>query len=213
MLRFLSIRYRLMLLSLLLGVSLIVTSLVLLNQTRNQNRLIGQLSHNIDVIVKADRAIQTFGNLKYWLTDLALSQLMLSERKANKELERLELELTALEDDMPGVVDGVSGQLAQLMTVALAASNAYRQADRLTGNSKMAQGRAHILAVDSKLSALVERVRKEGKTAALTVLQRTEQGRRFAVWGVVAVMLVRGSADVSYRALRRLTFESGGSGD
>ena len=60
MLRFLSIRYRLMLLSLLLGVSLIVTSLVLLNQTRNQNRLIGQLSHNIDVIVKADRAIQTF---------------------------------------------------------------------------------------------------------------------------------------------------------
>ena len=77
MLRFLSIRYRLMLLSLLLGVSLIVTSLVLLNQTRNQNRLIGQLSHNIDVIVKADRAIQTFGNLKYWLTDLALSQLML----------------------------------------------------------------------------------------------------------------------------------------
>ena len=82
MLRFLTIRSRLMFLSLLLVTSLIVTNLVLINQTRLQNRLIREQANSIDLIVRADSATQTFGDLKYWLTDLALSQLVLSEQKA-----------------------------------------------------------------------------------------------------------------------------------
>ena len=65
MLRFLSIRSRLMFLTLLLVVSLIVTNLVLIRQTRIQSTLIDQQARNLDVIVAADAATHTFGNLKY----------------------------------------------------------------------------------------------------------------------------------------------------
>ena len=72
MLRLASIRSRLNLLSALFVVSLVITNVVLINQMRIQNDLIGQAARHIDVIVRADRAIQTFGDLKYWLTDLAV---------------------------------------------------------------------------------------------------------------------------------------------
>ena len=79
MLRIVSIRSRLMFLLLLVIASLVVTNLVLVNQTRIQTGLIGKQARNIDLVVSADAAVQTFGNLKYWLTDFAVSQLSLSK--------------------------------------------------------------------------------------------------------------------------------------
>ena len=112
MLRLLSIRSRLMFLSLLLVASLVVTNLVLINQTRHQSRLIGQQATNIDLIVRADSAIKTFGDLKYWLTDLAVSQLVLSQQKADAAYDHLKTQLVAIESDLPEEIAGVSDQLA-----------------------------------------------------------------------------------------------------
>ena len=186
MLRFLSIRSRLMFVSLLLVVSLIVTNLVLVNQTRIQNRLIREQAHSIDLIVRADAAVQTFGNLKYWLTDLALSQLILSEQKAMAARNRLSVQLSDLAGDLPEDVGGLAEQLDHLRDDSFAAAEAYERGDRLVGNAMMARGRAHILAIDSRLSALVEQLRSEARRAADQAVPRTEQG----IWAALAVVVL-----------------------
>ena len=190
MLRVLSIRSRLMVLSLLLITSLIVTNLVLINQTRLQNGLIAQQARNLDLIVRADAATQTFGDLKYWLTDLALSQLVLSEQNARTARQRLTEQLAELERDLPDPLAGLAGQLEQLSEVFSDAAESYARDDRLVGNALMARGRGHILAVDSVLSTLVEGLRAEARRAAEQALPQTERDVRVAMIVVVLVTLL-----------------------
>ena len=192
MLRFLSIRGRLMIMSVLLVAALIGSNLVLINQTRLQAGLIEQQKQNIDIVVRADAAVQTFGNLKYWLTDLAVSQLILSEVKAGAELERLKRQLADLTAQVPDDVRGLTGQLDSLMDNGLTAAEAYGRNDRLVGNSMMARGRAHILAVDSRLSALVSRVRADAGRTASEALARTGEGIRVAMITVIVTVFVVG---------------------
>ncbi len=189
MLRFVSIRSRLIFLSLLLVTSLIATNLVLVSQTRTQNRLIGQQAQNIDVIVRASAAIQTFGDLKYWLTDLAVSRLVLSEQRANASRNRLQAQLSELESDLPEELAGVSDQVAELTEDAMAAVDAYGRDDRLVGNAMMARGRGHILAVDAKLSVLVGKLWANARSAAHATLRRAEQEIRVTMSVIILVAL------------------------
>ena len=193
MLRFMSIRSRLVSLSLLMIASLIGTNALLIHQTRLQNELITEQARNIDVIVRADTAVQTFGNLKYWLTDLAVTQLALSRTKAVSESDALSRELGELNLAMPGSVTGVAEQVVSLQEDITGAAEAYGQDDRLVGNAMMQRGRAHILAVDSKLSTLVASVRANARDSAEASLQRTEDGIRLAMGVVVVVALAAGA--------------------
>jgi len=190
MLRFMSIRSRLVLLSLLLVATLIGTNLVLIHQTRLQNDLIRQQADHIDIIVRADAAIQTFGDLKYWLTDLAVSQLVLSEQKAQAANDRLKTQLVGLEQDVAAQVFGLPQQLEQLNDVSMSAVEAYGRNDRLVGNAMMARGRAHILAIDSRLSALVGDLRSAARQAADTARARTDRRIQFATSTAAVVTLV-----------------------
>jgi hypothetical protein len=202
MLRIVSIRSRLMFLLLLVIASLVVTNLVLVNQTRIQTGLIGQQARNIDLVVSADAAVQTFGNLKYWLTDFAFSQLMLSKQRAGTGRERLDAQLAELERVTPDAVAGLSDQVAQLVVNAESAAEAYGHGDRLVGNAMMAKGRAHILAVDSRLSVLVEKVRAAARQTAVDAQQSVDRDIRTAVAIVILVVLV--SAVLTFFVVRSI---------
>ena len=202
MLRIVSIRSRLMFLLLLVIASLVVTNLVLVNQTRIQTGLIGKQARNIDLVVSADAAVQTFGNLKYWLTDFAVSQLSLSKQRAGTGRERLDDQLAELERVTPDAVAGLSDQVAQLVVNAESAAEAYGRGDRLVGNAMMAKGRAHILAVDSRLSVLVERVRAAARQTAVDAQRSVDQGIRTSVSIVILVVLA--SAVLTFFVVRSI---------
>ena len=190
MLRILSIRGRLIILCLLLVVALVLTNLVLIAQTRVQNRLILEQAENSALIVKANAAVKTFGDLKYWLTDYAVSQLVLSEQRAESAYRVLLEQLEALGDALPKEVAGLDGQLAALMESSLGAVAAYGKGDRLNGNALMARGRGHILAVDSRLSLLVDQLQAKARRAAEEALPRNEQGIRATIIAVVLVTVL-----------------------
>ena len=185
MLRYMSIRSRLTVMTLLLILSLVVSNLVLIRQTQIQARFIETQTGNIDIIVRADAAVTSFGNLKYWLTDLAVSQLILSEMKAGAERDRLDRQLGELREDLPEAVAGLPEQLSALVDDAMSAAEAYGRDDRLVGNSMMARGRAHILAVDSKLAALVSQVRADAENTTEEAVRRTGEGVRAALMVVI----------------------------
>ncbi len=190
MLRFISIRGRFVYLSLLLVLALIVTNAVLINQTRLQNALIGRQAGSIDLIVRADAAIKTFGDLKYWSTDYAANQLVLSQQKAKASQARLGRQLAELQDELPDEIAGLPEQLASLMVVARTSAEAFARDDRMLGNAMMAKGRGHILAIDSKLSQLIGNLRDSTRDAAEQALGRAEREVGAAVAVVVAITIL-----------------------
>ncbi len=189
MLRFLSIRSRISFLLALLVASLVLTNLLLINQVRNQEQLISQQQHIINAIVMVDAAVKTFGDLKYWLADLVLGQSPLAQQRAKGVRARLEEQLSAVESDMPDAVAGVPDQVSELMGTAMVAVEAYGRDDRLVGNSMVARSRAHILAVDAKLSVLVAQLRERAQDTIGAALRQSEQDIRTALWAVALVTL------------------------
>ncbi len=193
MLRSLSIRSRLTFLSLLLVAALVATNLALIGQTRSQNRLIQAQAEQIDDIVRASSAIQSFGDLKYWLTDFAISHLAYSRQRAESLRLRVSEELSGFERSNPEAASGVVNQIEHLMSDALAAANAYARDNRLVGDAMMSRGRAHILAVDSRLSLVVDEIHERARDQAALALSRADQEVRVLIWAVVLVIIGAGA--------------------
>ena len=186
--KFQSIRARLIILSLVFVTSLVVTNLVLIHQVGLQKDLIQQQARHIDVIVRVGAAVQTFGDLKYWLTGHAASQLVLSEQRSDFARQRLLVHLSGLDRELTEDLSGLTEQVSALASDTAAAAEAYGRNDRLVGNAMMAQGQRHILAVDSKLSSLVARVRDTAQFAAERALERADRGIGVALSTVAAVV-------------------------
>ena len=188
MLRILSIRSRLVLLSLLLVASLIITNLVLINQMRRQADLIQRQTDSIDAIVSAHTAVKTFGDLKYWLTDQALSGLALSKQRADSARTNLAGQISDLQTESS--ISGLSEQLTALMDDASTAADAFGENNRLIGNAMMARARAHVLAIDSRLATIVRDLRSGARELADEALIRTNEDIKRSRTAVLFISLV-----------------------
>jgi signal transduction histidine kinase/DNA-binding response OmpR family regulator len=162
----LSIPTRLVLLSSVLLLILAGTS-SLLSRSLNQNAMaLGDEAHYVEVLRTASTTEKAFGDLKYWLTDLAVSLLNLSEERANEAKRTLDEQLTALEPYDPAAISAIRHDLDQLMARALEAVNAYTDDRRVIGNSLMAAARVHIFAIDRRLTQLATMLRDQAAVAS-----------------------------------------------
>jgi signal transduction histidine kinase/CheY-like chemotaxis protein len=180
----LSISARLVLLSSTLLLILIGTS-SFLSQKLNQNaEALRAETHYVEVLRTASAAEKAFGDLKYWLTDLAVSLLNLSEERANEAKRMLDEQLTALEPYDPAAIGAIRYDLVELMGRALQAVNAYTDDRRVIGNSLMAVARVHISAIDERLSQLVTKLRDEAAKASEKAQRESARAVRMA-WIIV----------------------------
>jgi len=106
-------------------------------------------------IEQADSAQIAFGEVRYWMTDLAVSELTLSERNAAAARERMEQHLDKLARWNPQRISAVRTELAQYDEFAAKAVDEYSSDRRVIGNSLLAQARRHSLAADQLLAAIV----------------------------------------------------------
>ena len=83
-----SIVARLTVLSILLLAVLITISAFLASRLSENTRALNESGRFIGAVTTAYAATKTFGDLKYWLTDLAVSLLMRSEQQAYAARER-----------------------------------------------------------------------------------------------------------------------------
>ena len=93
--------------------------------------------------------------MRYWMTDLAVSQLALSERKAAAARARMEQHLDKLAPWNPERVAAVRSELAQYEEFAEKAVDEYTSDRRVIGNSLLAQARQHSMAADQLLASIV----------------------------------------------------------
>lgn len=182
----LSIAARLVLLSAALLIILIGTNSYLNRELKDgADALVGEARY-VEVLRTASAAEKSFGDLKYWLTDLAVSLLNLSEQKAREAKSQLDDQLTALEPYDAKAVGAIRIEVQNLMTRAFEAVDAYTNDRRVIGNSLMAVARGHIRAVDQQLMQMLAALRDEAARASETAQQGAAQAVRIS-WTIVIV--------------------------
>ncbi|WP_119304352.1 PAS-domain containing protein [Dongia deserti] len=180
----LSIPARLMLLSAALIVILVATSIYLNRGIKEGADALVAEARYVEVLQTASAAEKSFGDLKYWLTDLAVSLLNLSEQKARDARRQFDAHLTTLEPYDPTAVAAIRREVDGLMTRAFEAVDAYTDDRRVIGNMLMADARVHVTAVDDQLERMVARLRADAARASEAAQLRSAQAVRVS-WVIV----------------------------
>jgi signal transduction histidine kinase/DNA-binding response OmpR family regulator len=181
----LSIPARLVLLAAVLLAILVGTNAILNRQLRASAGALEAEARYIELLRTATAAEKAFGDLKYWLTDLAVSLLNLSEERAREAGEALNGELVLLHSYDPTSVEAIRVELDQLNGRAMAAIDAYTNDRRVIGNSLMAAGRVHISAVDQTLSQMVQTIKAQATRASEQAQRESAAAVRLS-WIVIA---------------------------
>ncbi len=106
-----------------------------------------------------------FGEYRYWLTDLAVSLLRLSELNAKKAKVRLSVRLDELARKRPEIAASIKQELDQFESDATSAVNEYTNDQRVIGNTFLASARQHSIAIDARITNFVEELNREAAQA------------------------------------------------
>jgi signal transduction histidine kinase len=186
----LTIRTRLILLTTAGLLVIIVTNAYLTRALSENSAGMVKAAGLLAGIEQADRAQIAFGEVRYWMTDLAVSQLTLSERNAAAARARMEEHLGKLEPWNPERIAAVRSELDQYEEIAAKAVDEYTNDRRVIGNSLLAQARQHSTAVDRLLGAIVADLTAEATVAREQVVSDAAMVSRLSQIVVCAAVLI-----------------------
>ncbi len=144
------------------------------------------LSRTIDA---ANGARIAFGEMRYWLTDLAVSLLTPSERNAVAARERMDRYLDALGDRKPGLVAELRAERAAFEKSANEAVDEYTGDHRIIGNRLLAQARERSTKVDNLLAALITELSDEVSAKRERVVAEVALASRLTLYIDLAAVL------------------------
>ena len=147
----LTIRTRLILLASAALLVLIATNCYLTRTLSENSAGMVKAAGLLKGIEQADAARLAFGEMRYWMTDLAVSQLTLSERNAAAARARMEEHLGKLAPWNPERIAAVRSEVAQYDEFADKAVDEYTNDRRVIGNSLLAQARQHSIVADGEI--------------------------------------------------------------
>ncbi len=149
-----SIAIRLIALSLILAGIAVATNIFLIRTLDRAVATAEESERLVTLIDDAQAVDKAFGDLRYWLTDLSVSQLMLSERNAAAARAALQQRLDKLADRQPELVAAIRREVAVFDAQAMQAVDAYTAGQRVVGNARLAEARGHGRQVDTLLENL-----------------------------------------------------------
>jgi signal transduction histidine kinase/CheY-like chemotaxis protein len=199
----LNIRTRVILLSSALLLVILGTNIYLTRKLANNSAVVAEVADVIGVIESANGARVAFGELRYWLTDLAVSMLTLSERNAAVARSRMEHLLDQVAARKPDRIDAVRTELAQFQKFATDAVEEYTADRRVMGNSLLAQARKHSVVVDELLTSIVTELTQEAAAARDRAVTDVSAATRLTQGIVLAVLIVGGL--LTFIVLRSVT--------
>jgi signal transduction histidine kinase len=160
----LSIRARLIFLSILL-LAILTTSLVLLSrELARDSEALAEEAGYVFIVKNANAANKHFGDLRYWLTDFAETLLSGSQQNAAAAKERLDSDLREIAEVDPAGVAAIGREVDKLNELAQKAADAFSSDDAAAGRALLAQAKQHILSVDEEIEKIVERVEQQAVT-------------------------------------------------
>ena len=180
-----SITFRIGSLSAVLLTALVVSTAIMTWELRQNLKLIAQSTERFHYLELAAEADRDFGEMRYWLTDLSVSLLTISERRAQVARERLDEKLTEVEQFAPEAAAQIRQGVENYANAALQAADAYTEDRRVIGNTLSARARQGSDAVDGALKKLISDLATEAATseqAAANAARRSLAGRPAPSW-------------------------------
>ena len=135
-----SIPLRVAAISALLLAALIITNVIVIRELNANSKRITAATDLFDQLEAANGASTAFGNVRYWLTDLAVSLLTISERNADAARADLGRYLDRLAAYDPALAADIKRETDAYVEKALQAVDAYTDDNRVIGNTLFAAG-------------------------------------------------------------------------
>ena len=186
----LTIRMRLILLTTAGLLVLVATNLYLTRALGDNSAGMVKAAGLLKGIEQADNAQIAFGEMRYWMTDLAVSQLTLSERNAHAAKARMEQHLDKITAWNPQRIAAVRSEVTQYDELADKAVDEYTNDRRVIGNSLLAQARQHSVVADKLLGSIVADLTGEAIAARQKAMAEAAAATRLSRIVVAAAVLV-----------------------
>jgi signal transduction histidine kinase/DNA-binding response OmpR family regulator len=144
----------------LIGLSVILVAIMLgismyLTGGLNRAAAISTESARLITMINTSHAVRiAFADMRYWLTDFAVSRLTRSEHNASIARAELRERLDLLSQRRPDLSEAIRREVAVFNSLALAAVDAYTDGNRDAGNARLAEARAHGQKVEDLLDDL-----------------------------------------------------------
>jgi signal transduction histidine kinase len=185
-----SIRARLIFLSVLLLVILAVSSALLIRELMRHSESLAEQARLVSIVRTATTASKHFGDLKYWLTDLAITQLASSQQNAGAAKARLDEDLKAIAAFHSEGVAAVGREVDTLTDLARRAGEAYSGDDSAEGNALLAQARSRIVSIDDEIDRIVARVEQQALAGRDASARRAERVVNLSILGGMVALVV-----------------------
>jgi len=185
-----SIRARLIFLSVLLLVILAVSSALLIRELMRHSESLAEQARLVSIVRTATTASKHFGDLKYWLTDLAITQLASSQQNAGAAKARLDEDLKAIAAFHSEGVAAVGREVDTLTDLARRAGEAYSGDDSAEGNALLAQARSRIVSIDDEIDKIVARVEQQALAGRDASARRAERVVNLSILGGMVALVV-----------------------
>ncbi len=197
-----SIRARLILLSVLLLAILAGSSLLLIRELARDSRSLAEEARLVFVVKNANSASKHFGDLKYWTIDSAVTQLARSQQSADDAKTLLDKDLKAIAEVDPAVVAAIGREVDILNGLARQAGVAFSSDDSAAGNALLAQAKSHILNVDGEIDRIVDQVEQQALARRDASTRQAELAVRLAiVGGILALAFALGFTALTVRSI------------
>jgi signal transduction histidine kinase len=198
-----TIRTRLIVLSSALLASLVATNLYLTRQLATNSAGMVEAADLLKTIEEANSAQLAFGEVRYWMTDVAVSLLTLSEANAKTARDRMERYLDQLSPRKSARIVVVREELAKFDDLAAKAVEEYTADRRVIGNTLLAQARQHSIAVDRLLGSIVAELSADAVAARDRVVAEAALATRLSQ--IVTAATVLAGALLTFLVLRSIS--------
>ena len=189
-LRRLSIKTRIVVVSAILIAILAGMTLYTTAKLAANSRAVAETAELAALSQLANQTRTAFGEYRYWLTDLAVSLLRLSELNAKAAKERLSDKLNELAHGRPEVAASIRRELEQFENDANRAVEEYAADQRVIGNTSLASARQHSIAIDARITNFVDELNREAAQARGRVQSDVAQTRVIAAIAVTIAILI-----------------------
>ena len=190
MLSRLSIRTRLVLLSITLLLVTVGTNLYLTRTLERASNSAVESDRLVRLVESAQEVRTAIEELRYWQADLAVSLLTLSERNAEAARKRVAEKIDLLATGRPTVAFRLRDEVAAYDKAAVQAVEAYTNDRRVIGNALFGEARQHVLKIEELLAGLETELNAKAATARDEVLANASEARRVTIAVVAGAVLL-----------------------
>jgi len=183
-----SIRLRLIFLSVLLLAILAGSSALLIRELVHDSQSLTEEAKLVSVVRNANSASKHFGDLKYWAIDSAVTQLARSQQAADLAKSGLDSDLKAISAVDPAVVAAIGGEVYTMTDLARQAGVAYSSDDSATGNALLAQAKSRILVIEDQIDKIVDGLEQRAVARRDISTRQAELAVKLAIAGGIGAL-------------------------